>query len=211
MDFGDLLLYFGLAIGALLVGFCWLSNRLRERCEYKFTLKPNCLLTRHPVVFLTGRRSIFYFRRYWNSYPAFLAEHGYEVFTLALPWKGPERLRQMKAFLEDQEKAGNTFHFVMDQTTSKEFSGLFDQASACLSQTIPALLPTSSSEFTKNRWSPISQWIFKSSFTLHRYFAHTSGRLTAADLGAAFPRGASSLLARMQELGEEDFLRTPMR
>lgn len=80
----------------LLLGIQFLVEVIRTRRLRNLELKPNCLLTRYPIVFLTGRRSIFYFRNYWNQIPNFLAEHGYEVEILELPWKN-DALRSVSA------------------------------------------------------------------------------------------------------------------
>ena len=50
-------------------------------------LRPNCLMTRTPLVFITGSRSLLYFFNYWNMIPGFLREHGYEVRVWNLPWR----------------------------------------------------------------------------------------------------------------------------
>ena len=72
----------------------------RSRRLEKIDLVPNCLLTRYPIVFVTGRRSAFYFVNYWNQIPAYLAEHGYEVEVIDLPWHRSERrLDGLKAAL----------------------------------------------------------------------------------------------------------------
>ncbi|MCB0394297.1 MAG: hypothetical protein KDD25_07045 [Bdellovibrionales bacterium] len=46
-------------------------------------LRPNCLLTRYPIVFVHGASSPFYFGRYWNQIPKYLHEHGFEI----IEWK----------------------------------------------------------------------------------------------------------------------------
>jgi hypothetical protein len=196
-----------IAGSCILVGFFVLANFLRELKSDEFQLKPNCLLTRHPVVFLTGPRSLFYHRKYWNTFPALLAEHGYEVFTLSLPWKGAARKRKMQQFLQDQNQHNKRFHFVLDTATQTELADVLKDASAVLSQTNPA-------DFFKDTKAPAASessltpsLLFQVSYALHRWFSPNKQLPTARELGAEFPRGANALLARMQELGEEDFLR----
>lgn len=87
-------------------------------------LTPNCLLTRSPVVFVTGLRSPFYFRHYWNSLPLFLAEHGYDVEVLRLPWVDKEQRRAWARKLLN----GKTCHLVMDSRTAEELADLFEGA-----------------------------------------------------------------------------------
>jgi len=101
------------------------ANLLRNKRNYKFELEPNCLLTRWNVLFITGPRSFFYFFRYWNIYPVYLAEHGYEVFTLHLPWNKPEiRIARLTEFLKTQSELKRHFHLVFDSTSLMEFQAL---------------------------------------------------------------------------------------
>ena len=65
-----------------------LRARQRERLR-GLELKPNCLLTRYPIAFLSGRKSIFKPFEYWNLIPAYLREHGYEVLILEPPANAP--------------------------------------------------------------------------------------------------------------------------
>ncbi len=49
-------------------------------------LRPNCLLTRHPIAFVTTTRSLFQFDDpFAIDVPAYLREHGYEVLVLEIP------------------------------------------------------------------------------------------------------------------------------
>lgn len=84
-------------------------------------LIPNCLLTRVPVLFLTGRKSPFYFMEYWNSLPIFLESHGYQVEILQLPWsQRRERRRQAEALIRQRGH-----HLIVDEATAEEFADLF--------------------------------------------------------------------------------------
>lgn len=58
----------------------WRRLRLKH-----LELRPNCLLTRHPLLFINPRRSLFRLFGHWNDIPLFLREHGYEVLLLDLP------------------------------------------------------------------------------------------------------------------------------
>lgn len=117
-----------MATTVFLLGLALMSNRARRRQEIAFELKPNCLLTRWPLLFVTGPRSIFYFSSYWNLYTVFLAEHGYEVFTLHLPWNKKDlRKVRFEYFLKQQEDLGRRFHLVIDAPTWQEFQDLLRQ------------------------------------------------------------------------------------
>lgn len=122
------LIVFILSLSVFILGLAVFSNRARTRKEIPFELTANCLLTRWPILFVTGPRSIFYFSKYWNLYPVFLAEHGYEVFTVHLPWKGlAQRRSRFEEFLKEQENQNRHFHLVVDAPTFAEFEELFRQ------------------------------------------------------------------------------------
>ncbi|WP_413561079.1 hypothetical protein [Bdellovibrio sp. HCB209] len=106
---------------ALLVTLAILTNRARAKKHYDQELQPNCLLTRWPLLFVTGQRSFFYFSNYWNIYPSYLAEHGYEVFHLRLPWSNPGlRKTRLTEFLKSQDEAKRKFHMIVDSATLLE-------------------------------------------------------------------------------------------
>lgn len=101
------------------------SNRARAHKDTPFDLHPNCLLTRWPLLFATGPRSFFYFDSYWNGYTSYLAEHGYEVFKLRLPWNKPAlRRERFIQFFEEQEKNSRHFHLFVDSPTFAEMEDL---------------------------------------------------------------------------------------
>ncbi|MCC6278565.1 MAG: alpha/beta hydrolase [Oligoflexia bacterium] len=56
-------------------------------------LRPNCLLTRYPIVFLHGLKTLLSFRNYWNGIPEYLSRHGYMVHECKAPWRGPHHAR----------------------------------------------------------------------------------------------------------------------
>lgn len=85
-------------------------------------LRPNCLLTRSPIVFVTGRRSLLYFLNYWNEIPGFLREHGYEVRVCSLPWRGSaNRFQTLSRFLDS---ATRPVHLIADSTSRAEVEKL---------------------------------------------------------------------------------------
>lgn len=111
-----------ISILTLLVAFRWLSVRQRSKRLENLELRPNCLLTRSPIVFVTGRRSLLYFLNYWNEIPGFLREHGYEVRVCALPWRGSvNRYQTLAKFLES---AARPVHLIADSTSREEVEKL---------------------------------------------------------------------------------------
>ncbi len=110
------------SILSLLVAVRWLSVRQRTQRLVNLELRPNCLLTRSPIVFVTGRRSLFYFLNYWNEIPGFLREHGYEVQVYSLPWRGSAaRYQSLNKFLE---KAVRPVHLIADSSSRAEVERL---------------------------------------------------------------------------------------
>ena len=62
----------------------WVQMQLRRERKNRLDqmeLIPNCLLTRHPILFVASSRSLFRLFEPWNQIPVFLREHGYEVFV----------------------------------------------------------------------------------------------------------------------------------
>jgi len=115
-------LHLALSFFILLLALAVFTNKARAAKHFDSTLHPNCLLTRWPLLFVTGPRSFFYFSSYWNIYTSYLAEHGYEVFNLRLPWSNPRlRYERFAEFLKSQDQAQRKFHLVVDQYTFDEF------------------------------------------------------------------------------------------
>lgn len=116
-----MLIIAGLALCGAVIGI--LTNRHRSRLNYKYDLRPNCLLTANPLVFVSGRRSLFYFGRYWNFLPEFLRDHGYEVKDLTLPWRNRQgRQAALQEFLTHYP--GQSFHWIGDATCAAELDYL---------------------------------------------------------------------------------------
>lgn len=185
----------------LTLSFAILTNLYREHRKQSFELKPNCLLTRKPVVFLTGPRSIFYFRKYWNAYPEILAEHGYEVFTLPLPWRGEERLSRTKEYLSKQATQQRQYHFICDPYTAHELRELFETSPAVASLTV--LEDQHETPITKH---PRKSLLLGFGYKLHSAFYRSQPLPVAADLGLHYPTSSLWLLQEMQKRGEQDFL-----
>lgn len=98
------------------------SNGLRRRLiRPPVRLKPNCLLTKHPVEFWTGVRTPFYFMHFWNGLPVFLAAHGYDVRLVRFPWRDSmaRRITAERCLLQGRR------HVVVDKATADEFADLF--------------------------------------------------------------------------------------
>lgn len=61
-------------------------SMLDKMFKKKLVLRPNCLLTRKPIVFISGNASPFLYKKPWQEAVYFLYEHGYKVEVLQLPF-----------------------------------------------------------------------------------------------------------------------------
>ncbi|MBC7741278.1 MAG: hypothetical protein H7061_03715 [Bdellovibrionaceae bacterium] len=84
-------------------------------------LRPNCLLTKAPLVFVPGPRSLFYYEPVGQEVQHYLSEHGYQVLSLPLPFRSrPQRQLVFQRWLE--AKKNQPFHFIMGPETFAEFN-----------------------------------------------------------------------------------------
>lgn len=88
-------------------------------------LRPNCLLTKYPLVFLTGRRSLFFYEKLGGELQNYIAAHGYVVYSPVLAFRS-EALR--KAGLQKwlKQQSIKQFHFILSPITRSEFSSIFE-------------------------------------------------------------------------------------
>ncbi len=81
-----LIVFASILFGFLVIGVSLLFQVLQRRKRASrfrgLELKPNCLLTRFPMAFISGPRTLFRLFDHWNDIPLYLREHGYEVFVI---------------------------------------------------------------------------------------------------------------------------------
>ncbi len=116
------MLFFSLAL-AVFVSLGLISiNYLRLKRRVTPQLIPNCLLTRYPVYFITGRRSLFYFMNYWNDIPFYLKEHGYDVRVQHMSWRdNKKRTIELTDFIF---KLSGPIHLIADSSLEDEMRSL---------------------------------------------------------------------------------------
>ena len=86
-------------------------------------LRPNCLLTKYPLVFISGPRSLFHYEKPGRDLQDFLAAHGYRVFSPILPFRSKAlRFEMLRKWLEKQED--QSFHFFLSPEVEMEFGEL---------------------------------------------------------------------------------------
>lgn len=89
-------------------------------------LRPNCLLTKYPLVFLTGPRSLFHYEKLGGDLQDFIAAHGYQVLSPVLPFRSrPLRRLQLGHWLRHQ--TGRRFHFILGENSLREFGDILAQ------------------------------------------------------------------------------------
>ena len=87
-------------------------KKTRRRRLEGLELRPNCLLTRYPIAFVSGRRSVFRLFDHWNEVPSYLREHGYEVLLLEPAAK--DGAQSLLAALDD---LGGKCHIIADSSS----------------------------------------------------------------------------------------------
>ena len=158
-------------------------------------LRPNCLMTKHPLVFLTGTRSLFFYEKLGPDLQDFIAAHGYVVLSPVLPFRSPELRRQTfltwLAWQKEQKITG--FHFILSEATQKEFNEIFRGYPNCT---------FTLTQFKSTLTEPLS-------YKLHRLFCAAVGALsdpyceTLPDKSTAF---YDRFLDRCVELAENETL-----
>ncbi len=82
--------------------------------DLRFALRPNCLITRRPLVFLTPPRSLFYYKNSWAEISHILYEHGYKVEIFQLPY---QNINEQKKVLKNDKIRIQNAHLLMDSVT----------------------------------------------------------------------------------------------
>lgn len=202
-----------------------MANQVRVRDQWDFELKPNCLLTRWPILFVTGPRSLFYFSKYWNHHSSYLAEHGYEVFTLHLPWKNSaERRQRMQEFFTARSAEGRQFHLFVDSYTMEELKLILSSESYSCLVSVSEICdadrgPQLSMKSVRIPWSPVELFAQDKGALIQRlaYYGHRrvigkkQNLISLASLGGCVDSREQNgvlLLERAQVLAEMD-LGTP--
>lgn len=157
-----LLLLFIFTLG--LVGF----NVYRSQQKQDFSLQPNCLITRSPIVFINGTQSLFYFLNYWNWIPTFLKEHGYEVYYLRLPWRKIEsRKVTLHTYLKNLKNNHQQIHLFLDTSSENDFKDLLGQHREAIKSL--TVLETSSKKKGSQKINSIDLNPAFHSFPVYRY------------------------------------------
>lgn len=89
-------------------------------------LRPNCLLTRSPLVFLSGPRSLFATQPMGETLQQFMIAHGYPVSRVWLPFRShSQRKKALTQWL--QKHHTKSFHFFLAEETWQELQVTLSQ------------------------------------------------------------------------------------
>ena len=113
---------------------------------YRGELVPNCLLTRYPVCFVHGRKSIFNAFGYWKGMPEYLRAHGYKVFELAVPWRAgtAKRADVLKIQIDHLARRFGKVHLIARDIASHDIESLAaaDGAYSNIFQSVTVVKPS---------------------------------------------------------------------
>ncbi len=139
------------------VAIILLHNIRRSQKKIKFELIPNCLVLDVPIVFVEGKKSLFYFLNYWNFIPYYMKEHGYEVHILRMPWRNQSQRKLAVLKILDQSRIENKQVLMVYDKTCEEIM------QTDLIRHHPSLIKTELIEYkTKNKFSSLS-WFHRCS------------------------------------------------
>lgn len=110
-----------------------LDQRSTQSANPQFVLRPNCLLTRRPILFLTPPRSLFFYNNAYGFVAHVLFEHGYNVDIYQLPF---QNIQFKKLNLHKNVADLNHCHLFIDSTTAHD---LKDELKLILNSTITVI------------------------------------------------------------------------
>ena len=160
---------------------------------HNLVLRPNCLLTKYPLVFINGPRSLFYYEKLGENLQDFLEAHGYKVQCPTIAFRSTDlRTLGLKNWFKQNPSAH--YHLVLAKQTREELKDVFSQ--------MPNLSFTYSDDFAGEATPPLK-------YRLHQLFCKLN-MSQALDYSAVFPVKTKPVydrfLDRCVELAENDFI-----
>jgi hypothetical protein len=160
---------------------------------HNLALRPNCLLTKYPLVFINGPRSLFYHEKLGENLQQFLEAHGYKVQRPTLAFRTTS-LRKLALQIWFKQNPSTHYHLVLAKETHEEFKSLFSQ--------ISGLSFTFSDDFAEEATPPLK-------YRMHQLFCKLN-RCKALEYSAVFPVKTKPVydrfLDRCVELAENDLI-----
>ena len=118
-----------------------LFNVWRSKQTEDFPLRPNCLITKYPILFLNGKPSLFHFLKYWSGLPNYLFEHGYQVFEVPYPHNSKLSLSKQIEHFQTRHPHLKKVHLILDQTLHQNREILSQLNNSCIVSSTILMLP----------------------------------------------------------------------
>jgi hypothetical protein len=123
---------------ASLLGYRAYRRHLRRVRFSLLELRPNCLLTRYPILFLASKPTLLQPFEQWDDIPLFLREHGYDVVVV----ENFESTWTSDGIRSTLEKFDQKFHLIASETCRNAIEELaMAPLSACQTMTVVATRP----------------------------------------------------------------------
>ena len=193
----------------LLAGILIAPNILRWNRKTFVSLGKNCLLTWHPIVFVEGPKSIFYFGRYWNRIPDYLEKLGYNVSVLKMPWRNKEAAKKViVSYLSELSKEKKQVHLFMDGTTLQSLGANFLRSHDAVATVNVPEVRTHSAQNYAAKWA---DYISYPSYLSHRFMLRLYGwkhDFSPSHLDALMSNNElpKDTLKQVIHIAEEDFI-----
>ena len=171
---------------------------------HNLVLRPNCLLTKYPLVFISGPRSLFFYEKLGSNLQEFLEAHGYKVQCPTLSFRSALN-RKLELTNWFKSNPSPHYHLILAKKTKLEFEEIFKH--------LPSLSFTFSDDYSVE--TPTEQSFSNSisqaplQYRLHQLFCKLNGT-KALDYSAVFPVKTKLVydrfLDRCVELAENDLI-----
>jgi hypothetical protein len=177
----------------------------QHQLDLGFALKPNCLITRRPVLFLTPPRSLFYYKDPWGWVSHILTEHGYKVSVFQIPF---QNTKNQKIILEKNMTSLQKNHLFVDAVT---FNNLKDVLENIEHSTLTVISEKNINNSKIYTFQPVDR-IFSLSYFLHQKWCSILGLNTpeySEILNRCTEKSWHKLLDHCVKLAEIDFHNAP--
>ncbi|MCE3011009.1 MAG: hypothetical protein LW875_10395 [Proteobacteria bacterium] len=204
---------FVLSLATLLLLAFW-TNRQRAKQKINFELKNNLLMTKHPLLFINPRRSLFYWIYPWNQIPSYLTAHGYETFEKNLPPTSSPKARAQALLnnLHELSQESLRFHLFFEHSQAEVLTEILNSK---VPESISSITYVAPQEF---EWTglksppipvhsiPLPAEKAPAFYALHLWLTQQTKKAPAPLGLRTNPEDYNSLLHHIQTLAEKDFL-----
>jgi len=200
-------------LGILFALAGWVNHQ-RTKLKINFELRNNLLMTKHPLLFINPRRSLFYWTHPWNQIPSYLSAHGFETFEKDLPPTSSAKGRAEFLINSFHELSKNSlrFHLFFEASQADVLTEILkSEISPCICS-ITFVNPTEF-EWPELKSPPIPVFsltlpseIRPPLYTLHLWLTQQLKTAPPVVGLRKDPQDYQGLLERVQTLAEKDFL-----